>query len=114
MKKQKKQKKKFSLSQRKKILKTCFDEGKEHCTSCKKIMSFPKFIDPMNKTYNHLDKDAAQVDHVYPKSLGGKAALWNAQVLCRGCNEDKGNLVNSIDSLNYHRRNISNNYCTVL
>ncbi|WP_327209902.1 HNH endonuclease [Rhizobium leguminosarum] len=33
----------------------------------------------------------SQVDHAYPKSLGGDAEIGNAQLACRHCNPSKGN-----------------------
>ena len=37
------------------------------------------------------DKKALEVDHIHPKSLGGKDNLSNYQALCYSCNAAKGN-----------------------
>jgi 5-methylcytosine-specific restriction endonuclease McrA len=69
-------------------------------------MIFPKDIDPTNIDKDYWTKEnAAQVDHVYPKSKGGKAELWNAQVLCRSCNIQKGDSVTTSAYVNYHSKN---------
>lgn len=36
-------------------------------------------------------KNEAQVDHINPKSKGGRGNPDNGQVLCRGCNREKSN-----------------------
>lgn len=33
------------------------------------------------------------IDHIYPKSKGGKNEIENYQLMCKICNEDKGNIV---------------------
>lgn len=35
-------------------------------------------------------QDDSEVDHIKPCSEGGKATVWNLQVLCHGCNKVKG------------------------
>ena len=41
------------------------------------------------------------VDHIYPASRGGTNTLINLQLLCRPCNQDKGNMVES-EALRWH------------
>lgn len=36
-------------------------------------------------------KENLTVDHIVPQSVGGKNCLINLQVLCKTCNEEKGN-----------------------
>jgi 5-methylcytosine-specific restriction endonuclease McrA len=92
----------FTRSQKKEILQECFDEG-GYCTNCGCEMKFPKYIDPSNNEVGYQHKSyAANVDHIYPKSRGGKAKLWNAQVLCRKCNRDKTDDVTTSDTVNYY------------
>ena len=37
----------------------------------------------------HFVGDQGEVDHIYPKVLGGSDAPWNRQMLCRHCNRTK-------------------------
>jgi len=96
----------FTHSQKKEILQECFD-GDKCCTSCGCEMVFPKYIDSTNIDKDYWRKDdAAQVDHIYPKSKGGKAELWNAQILCRKCNNNKKKAnVTTTSYINYNTKN---------
>lgn len=38
-----------------------------------------------------MEGTASQVDHAYPRSLGGDATIENAQLACPHCNASKGN-----------------------
>ena len=35
--------------------------------------------------------NSAEVDHIIPHSLGGEDSLANTQIICRWCNQRKGN-----------------------
>ena len=45
--------------------------------------------------YSDVDNETHMltIDHVYPKSKGGKNEIENYQLMCKICNEDKGNIV---------------------
>ena len=58
---------------------TCEDCGIETVPAKKS----EKGVTPPNNETN--------VDHIYPKSKGGDGSPENGQVLCRGCNQHKGN-----------------------
>lgn len=38
-------------------------------------------------------------DHILPKSKGGKNAMSNYQVMCTKCNGDKGNKIDTVETL---------------
>ena len=42
--------------------------------------------------YEHSRQpNSAEVDHILPHSLGGEDSLANTQIICRWCNQRKGN-----------------------
>lgn len=44
------------------------------------------------KCHQHFTADELTVDHITPWSKGGRTVLSNAQLLCKACNIEKGNL----------------------
>lgn len=40
---------------------------------------------------NHEDPAKATIDHIRPKSKGGKDSLDNLAIACRPCNKERGN-----------------------
>lgn len=50
-------------------------KGRKQCPSCNKDFSFDQF----------------EIDHIIPWSKGGQTTLENAQLLCKHCNDKKGN-----------------------
>lgn len=104
----------FKLSQKKKILKECFDDG-GYCTECECKMVFPKYIDPTTTDPKYwTKKNAAQVDHIHPKAKNGKAVLWNAQVLCRACNGKKSAGTTTLGTVGYHAKDTSEGLATMI
>src|SRR5699024_12813125 len=53
----------------------------EHCPICKTELNYNESLLP----------SSAEVDHLVPYSLGGKDEQSNCQVICRACNQSKGN-----------------------
>lgn len=46
----------------------------------------------------HIDDDnKLNIDHIIPLSRGGDDAIYNSQVMCRKCNNKKGNRITSRD-----------------
>ena len=78
-------------------------------------MIFPNYIDLTNTDTNYYkEKNAAQVDHIYPKTKGGKAKLWNAQVLCRACNREKSSNTTTGDAVRYHAKDTAEGLATMI
>jgi 5-methylcytosine-specific restriction endonuclease McrA len=44
-------------------------------------------------TWDHLADNQATVDHILPRSKGGTECLANLQLLCRKCNQEKGDTI---------------------
>jgi hypothetical protein len=61
----------FSQEQRRIIWNS---DEKRHCVRCHRVLTWANFT----------------VDHKFPYAKGGKAALKNAQIMCRSCNARKG------------------------
>ena len=55
--------------------------GLTHCPLCTVRLSYE-----VGRTAN-----SAEVDHIIPHSRGGKDHMSNVQVICRRCNQSKGN-----------------------
>lgn len=83
-----------------KIIKNLIDRDGCECKRCKEIPSYFG-LGKDNAGYWHLDlysnKDDEHymytIDHVHPKSKGGKNHIDNYQLLCKICNEDKSDIV---------------------
>ena len=95
----------FKQSSKKQILQKHFN-SKMKCGLCGCQLSYPAYIDLSNKEYNHLSPNAAQVDHIYPKSKGGQGVHWNAQVLCRHCNRKKSDDTTANKMIQYKAKKI--------
>jgi len=63
--------------------------GKMKCEGCGKKLKNAK----QHKKGKTPPKNEAHVDHKIPKSKGGSGTPNNGQVLCRGCNLEKGNKI---------------------
>ena len=65
------------------ILKRAQRQGITHCPNpqCGVLLDYKVGRKP----------NSAEADHIVPHSLGGKDTLENGTVLCRHCNQSKGN-----------------------
>lgn len=66
-------------AQRHWLRKRAIDAAGGQCRGCMQLVNLRE-NDPLEAT----------LDHVVPLALGGKHVLANVQLLCRGCNQDKG------------------------
>lgn len=55
--------------------------GVTHCRHCKVELNYNDGLLPAS----------AEVDHLVPHSMGGKDHVDNTEVICRLCNQSKGN-----------------------
>lgn len=60
-------------------VRTLINKYKGKCAACQ-----------VQVTLTHRARDQATVDHIVPRSKGGGEELSNLQLLCRECNEAKG------------------------
>jgi 5-methylcytosine-specific restriction endonuclease McrA len=89
-----------------KIMKNLIERDKCECKKCREIPSYFALGKDRNG-YFHLDlyskKDGVAlmytIDHIYPKSKGGKDDIENYQLLCKVCNEDKSDKIEGEDEL---------------
>jgi 5-methylcytosine-specific restriction endonuclease McrA len=63
------------------ILRRAQRNGITHCPNCKVLLDYKVGRQP----------HSAEADHIVPHSLGGRDTLDNGTVLCRRCNQSKGN-----------------------
>ena len=88
-----------SLS-RMKIIKQLIDRDGERCVCCGEVPSFFG-LGKDRSGYWHLDLYSVKnnepymftIDHIFPKSKGGKNEIPNYQLMCKVCNEDKSDTV---------------------
>lgn len=85
---------------RAKIIKELINRDGLECKNCKKIPEyFALGKDKINRwhldLYSEYNNDHYMytIDHVHPRSKGGKNELSNYQLLCKKCNEIKGDKV---------------------
>jgi hypothetical protein len=55
-----------------------------------------------------LSSDSFEVEHIHPRSKGGKTILENLAFSCRGCNGYKGNRTKAIDPMTQKTVNLFN------
>lgn len=67
---------------RKARLMTLFNKQAGCCAYCGEVME----IDTCNKPMS------ATIDHIIPRSKGGKDEIFNLVAACRQCNTEKGNM----------------------
>lgn len=84
---------------RAKILKELIERDGCECKHCKKKPSFFALGKDVNGyfhldlyTYKNKEPYMFTIDHVYPRSKGGEDTIDNYQLLCKVCNEDKGDI----------------------
>ena len=68
--------------------------GQKNCYICNQEVSF---LQPAINS--GTDMTAAEVEHIWPSSLGGISELDNLKIVCRKCNRKKGDF---LDSSDYH------------
>jgi len=88
-----------------KILKSLIERDGCNCQECKKSPTYFA-LGKDNGGYWHLDLYSEvegehymyTIDHIHPKSKGGKNHIDNYQLMCKVCNEDKSDTVRGKDS----------------
>jgi 5-methylcytosine-specific restriction endonuclease McrA len=84
-----------------KILKQLIERDGCECKECKEVPTYFA-MGKDNAGYWHLDLYSKRdddhymftIDHIHPKSKGGKNHIDNYQLLCKVCNEDKSDTIN--------------------
>jgi len=83
-----------------KIMMSLVERDGSECVHCKKTPEyFALGKDKIGRWHLDLYSDVGNeshmltIDHVHPKSKGGKNELENYQLMCKICNEDKGDIV---------------------
>lgn len=66
---------------RKQALRDGQRNGIDHCPNCSVLLDYEKGKRP----------NSAEPDHIVPWSLGGRNTRDNARILCRRCNQSRGN-----------------------
>lgn len=69
---------------RKRVLAAGRAAGVTHCPSCHVLLDY----------VNTRTPSSAEPDHILPHRWGGKNVLENGRVLCRRCNQSRGDRVN--------------------
>ncbi|MFA5585634.1 MAG: HNH endonuclease [Saccharofermentanales bacterium] len=100
---------------RAKIIRELIKRDGLECKQCKKIPEyFALGKDKINRWHLDLYSDYKNdhymytIDHVYPKSKGGKNELSNYQLLCKKCNEIKGDKIDDNDDIKQEVKNHKN------
>lgn len=65
---------------RRRVLAEARDSGLTHCPSCGVLLNYAKGLEP----------NSAEADHIVAWRWGGRNTSRNGQVLCRRCNQSKG------------------------
>lgn len=88
------------------IIKELIDRDGAYCQNCKlEPKYFASGKDKSNRWHLDLygEKDneihMLTIDHVHPKSKGGKNEISNYQLLCKICNEEKGDIMDGDEEL---------------
>lgn len=89
--------KKPSKAVKKTIIKKCADSGKTKCYICGKEVNFT----------SSEGNDSPEIEHLFPRSLGGNSDESNLILACRDCNQQKSNYMGYAD---YHFEHISTKY----
>jgi 5-methylcytosine-specific restriction endonuclease McrA len=72
-------------ARRRRILKNLYRNQKGQCAICG---LYPEL--PWDFTDGKLPLNAATIDHIKPRAAGGTNLQENLQMVCFGCNRDKG------------------------
>ena len=63
------------------VLRQGQQDGITHCPSCRTTLDYHQGRRP----------NSAEPDHIIPHSLGGQDTIDNGRILCRRCNQSRGN-----------------------